>query len=130
MKRTAAPGGVATWVLFRVGLVALRWPFVVAALDPSEERVVEVLAEGGSLAERTGAAAHDREELYAGAAAEVLRQRIPIAPELLRFMTYGSGQPGGLPRSRRRSTACSDQTIWSGSCCPSRSRPWEDCSGF
>ncbi|MCC7141491.1 MAG: glycosyltransferase family 39 protein, partial [Candidatus Eisenbacteria bacterium] len=92
MKRTAAPGGVATWVLFLVGLVALRWLFVLAALDPSEERVVEVLAEGGlSWPSGPERPLYDREELYAGAAAEVLRQRIPIAPELLRFMTYGSG---------------------------------------
>lgn len=79
-------------LLYALILLVVRGVFLLAGVDPSEERVLEVFAEGGfawpSSPERS---LYDREELYAGAAAEAIGQGLPIPIESYRFTGYGGG---------------------------------------
>lgn len=77
---------------FLLALAALRILFLLAALDPEEERVLNVLDPAGARwthgPERP---LYDREELYAGTAAEAMRLGLAIPLSAYRFMPYGSG---------------------------------------
>lgn len=77
---------------FALLLLLLRSMFLVAAVDPEEERVQTVLDAGG-LEWKHGPdrPLYDREELYAGAAAEAMRLGLPLPLAAYRFMDYGSG---------------------------------------
>lgn len=82
------PRGV---VLFLVLLAATRALFVVAALDPAEERVIEIVDPvhlSASWPEGPERPLYDREELYTGTAAQAMRMGLEVP---YRFMPYGSG---------------------------------------
>ncbi|MEZ4651090.1 MAG: glycosyltransferase family 39 protein [Candidatus Eisenbacteria bacterium] len=78
--------------VFVLALLVLRVLLVLAALEPAEERVVEIfdptLLEWQYGPERP---LFDREELYTGTAAEAMRQGLPIDAKTFQFMTYGGG---------------------------------------
>ncbi|MBP6875412.1 MAG: glycosyltransferase family 39 protein [Candidatus Eisenbacteria bacterium] len=77
---------------FLLVLLIARLLFLLAALDPSQERVAEILefvpASNLPTPERP---LYDREELYTGAAAEAIRAHVPLPLRHYRFMQYGSG---------------------------------------
>src|SRR5512146_645146 len=77
---------------FLLVLLALRSLFLVAALDPNEERIANVFDCAG-LAWNRGPdrPLYDREELYAATAAEAIRHRVGLPLTTYRFMTYGGG---------------------------------------
>ncbi len=73
-------------------VLLLRGVFLLAALDPQEERVQAALDPGGvEWSEGPGRPLYDREELYAGTAAEAMRLGLPLPLSAYRFMAYGSG---------------------------------------
>jgi len=82
------PRGV---VLFLVLLAVTRGLFLVAGLDPAEERVIEIV-DPAHLSARWPAGPerplYDREELYTGTAAQAMRMGLELP---YRFMPYGSG---------------------------------------
>ena len=73
-------------------LLFLRGVFLLAALDPQEERVQAVLDPAAhEWSQGPGRPLYDREELYTGTAAEAMRLGLPCPLSLYRFMSYGSG---------------------------------------
>jgi hypothetical protein len=73
-------------------LLLLRGVFLLAALDPEEERVQAVLEPAAAeWSEGPGRPLYDREELYTGTAAEGMRLGLPLPLSAYRFMSYGSG---------------------------------------
>ncbi|MBD3237055.1 MAG: hypothetical protein GF330_10150 [Candidatus Eisenbacteria bacterium] len=87
-------------VLFVLVLLLLRSIFLLGACDPSQERVVETLAEAQAVADAVPGAPwpsgperplYDREELYCGTAAEAIRMELGVPLPLYRFMSYGGG---------------------------------------
>jgi 4-amino-4-deoxy-L-arabinose transferase-like glycosyltransferase len=75
-----------------VALLLLRGVFLTGALDPSQERVNEIVEYSRSGAARLPERPlYDREELYTATAAEALRQRTGFPLSECRFMNYGGG---------------------------------------
>ena len=73
-------------------LLALRIVFLLGALDPSQERVMEVVdAAGETWWHGPERPLYDREELYAGTGAQAIRMRLDLPLDTYRFMPYGSG---------------------------------------
>lgn len=82
------PRGV---VLFLLLLLATRALLVLAALDPAEERVIEVIDPAllsPIWSQGPERPLYDREELYTGTAAQAMRLGLDLP---YRFMPYGSG---------------------------------------
>lgn len=79
-------------LVFVAVLLALRVMLVLAALEPAEERVVEIF-DPARIAWEYGPERpiFDREELYTGTAAEAMRLGVPIDATTFQFMTYGGG---------------------------------------
>jgi hypothetical protein len=73
-------------------LLLLRVLLLLAALEPAEERVVEVFDPAG-LTWNYGPERplFDREELYTGTAAEAMRRGLPLPASTYQFMQYGGG---------------------------------------
>jgi 4-amino-4-deoxy-L-arabinose transferase-like glycosyltransferase len=75
-----------------LALLILRGVFLIGALDPSQERVNEIVefsrAGAARLPERP---LYDREELYTATAAEAIRQHTGLPLSECRFMNYGGG---------------------------------------
>jgi len=73
-------------------LLLVRVLFLLAALEPAEDRVADVLGDSRlrwpSGPERP---LYDREELYAGAVAVALPMKLDAAITVFRYMPYGSG---------------------------------------
>jgi hypothetical protein len=87
----AVGGRHGIWV-FVLLLLLLRGVFLLAALDPEEERVQAVLDPAGAeWSHGPGRPLYDREELYTGTAAEAMRLGLPLPLSAYRFMAYGSG---------------------------------------
>lgn len=85
-------GGRRGAVGFVLLLLLLRGVFLLAALDPEEERVQAVLDPAGAeWSHGPGRPLYDREELYTGTAAEAMRLGLPLPLSAYRFMSYGSG---------------------------------------
>ena len=73
-------------------LFLLRTFFLLAALDPSQERVMEVLDRvPGTWTQGPERPLYDREELYTATAAEAILHRLPLRWGDYRFMPYASG---------------------------------------
>jgi hypothetical protein len=73
-------------------LLLLRVVFLLAALDPQEERVQAVLDPAGAeWSHGPGRPLYDREELYTSTAAEGMRLGLPLPLYMYRFTSYGSG---------------------------------------
>jgi hypothetical protein len=73
-------------------LLVLRVLFLLAALDPEEERVASVIAPTGQVwSQGPDRPLYDREELYSGTAADAIRHSVPLPLTAYRFMPYGSG---------------------------------------
>lgn len=80
------PGG------FVLLLLVLRALFLLATLDPSQERVMEVIEfVAPGWAHGPERPLYDREELYTGTAAEAIRAHLPLPLAIYRFMPYASG---------------------------------------
>jgi len=78
--------------LLLAALLCARLLFLLAALDPEEDRIVTILEAAGAKWERgPERPIYDREELYTGAAAEAMRLGLPIPARAYQFMPYGSG---------------------------------------
>lgn len=78
-------------ILFVLVLLATRLLFLLAALDPAEERVMEVLDPAyRSWSNGPVCPIYDGEELYVGTAAETICQGAGIPTSAYRFMPYGS----------------------------------------
>ena len=79
-------------LIFAALLLTLRVLLLLAALEPAEERVVEVFDSSGiTWAHGPERPLFDREELYTGTAAEAMRRGLPIPTSTYQFMTYGAG---------------------------------------
>ncbi len=77
---------------FALLLLAARALFLLAALDPAEERANQLLDRIGlRSALLPGRPLHDAEELYAGAAALALDQVATSSPDDFQYMPYGRG---------------------------------------
>jgi hypothetical protein len=77
---------------FLVLLLLLRGIFLLAALDPEEERIQAAFdPSGAEWSHGPGRPLYDREELYTGTAAEAMRLGLPLPLSAYRFMAYGSG---------------------------------------
>ncbi|MEZ4654091.1 MAG: hypothetical protein R3E12_11035 [Candidatus Eisenbacteria bacterium] len=91
----SASGPLLSWrflALFALALVALRVLFLLATLDPSEERVMEVLDPAGLVwSDGPSRPLYDREELYTATAAAAMRHDLGVAPTTYQFMAYGGG---------------------------------------
>lgn len=75
-----------------VALLVLRAVFLTGALDPSQERVNEIVELSGAGAGRVPERPlYDREELYTATAAEAVRQGTGFPLSECRFMNYGGG---------------------------------------
>jgi 4-amino-4-deoxy-L-arabinose transferase-like glycosyltransferase len=73
-------------------LLLFRIIFLLGTLDPSQERVVEVLAPAEVVwSQGPERPLYDREELYTGTAAEAIRMGLDLPLSTYRFMPYGSG---------------------------------------
>jgi 4-amino-4-deoxy-L-arabinose transferase-like glycosyltransferase len=84
--------GLAEPLIFLVGLLLLRGIFLLGALDPSQERVTEIVEMAGAGAARgPERPLYDREELYTATAAEAIRLRTGFPLSASRFMSYGGG---------------------------------------
>lgn len=93
-RRTAGGGGgpLPNWFWFLCALALLRTAFLLAALDPEEERVATVIAPTGQAwSGGPDRPLFDREELYAGTAAEAIRRDFGLPLTTYRFTPYGSG---------------------------------------
>ncbi|MFN8548311.1 MAG: hypothetical protein U0527_10205 [Candidatus Eisenbacteria bacterium] len=79
-------------LIFVAILLLLRVIFLLAALEPAEDRVADVLGDS-RLRWPTGPERplYDREELYAGAVAVALPMKLDAAVTSFRYMPYGSG---------------------------------------
>jgi hypothetical protein len=79
-------------ITFSIVLLLLRIIFLLAALDPIDERVMEVLDTGG-ITWQNGPERplFDREEQYTATGAEALRLDVGIPAAKLQFMSYGGG---------------------------------------
>lgn len=81
-----------TLVAVALVLLLLRVLLLLAALEPAEERVVEVFDPAGvTWAYGPERPLFDREELYTGTAAEAMRQGLPLPASTYQFMAYGGG---------------------------------------
>jgi hypothetical protein len=73
-------------------LLAARMLFLLAALDPAEERANQLLDRLLICSELIpGRPLHDAEELYAGAAARAFDQVASASPDAFQYMPYGRG---------------------------------------
>jgi hypothetical protein len=89
MRAVNGRRGVCAFILL---LLFLRGVFLLAALDPEEERVQAVLDVAGvEWSHGPERQLYDREELYTGTAAEAMRLGFPFPVSAYRFMAYGSG---------------------------------------
>ncbi len=77
---------------FLLALLVLRGLFLLAAIDPEEDRIMNVFdCAGLSWTSGPERPLYDREELYAGAAADAIRHGAGIPLWACRFEPYGSG---------------------------------------
>jgi len=78
-------------VTFLLVLLAARILFLLAGLEPAEERVMEVLDPAyRTWSHGPACPLYDREELYVGTAAEAICQGVHLPLAAYRFMPYGS----------------------------------------
>lgn len=91
-SRTGGSLSVRFLLSFLFVLALLRVLFLLATLDPAEERVMEVLDPAG-LAWEGGPARplYDREELYTATAGEAIRRQFGLPATVYQFMPYGGG---------------------------------------
>jgi hypothetical protein len=79
-------------LLLLLGLFLLRCLFLLAALDPIEERVMEIFDRSETpWAHGPERPLYDREELYTGTAAVAIGMGLDLPLSLYRFMPYGNG---------------------------------------
>lgn len=99
-SRTSGRSAIRAPLLFLLTLVLLRAAFLVAALDPSQERTISTLAEAEAVADVVAGTEwtsgperplYDVEELYCATAAAAIRMNLDVPLSLYRFMPYGGG---------------------------------------